>query len=170
MPDPKQAVIEELLDHLEELTREAADTKRTINSLRRRMGQPPMFDEAVPPGAGASRAIRADQFFGKPFSTAAREYIELRGQALPAAEIAIALEQGGFDFDALGWGKDDRARILAITLAKNSQTFVKLKSGTFGVRSMYQNLPPPTKKANSKDDGNGEGDATGGEEGAKTAE
>lgn len=153
MADPKQAVIDELLAHLEDLAHDMADTKRTINSLLRRMGQPVKFKDVEPEAiGGGSATFRPDQFFGKPLSTAAREVIEARGQAITALDVLSALEQGGFDFDATGWKKNDRLRSLSITLTKNSQTFVKLPSGTFGLRAMYPNLPSaPTRKP--KDNG-----------------
>jgi hypothetical protein len=155
MSDPKQAVIDELTAHLDELSREAADTKRTINSLLRRMGQQDRFPDVEPEGYG-NAALKPDQFFGKPLSTAVREVLELRGQALPPADILTALEKGGFNFDDTGWKKNDRLRSLSITLSKNSQTFVKLPSGTFGLRSAYPGLAaPPVKKAKN-DNGGGE--------------
>ena len=61
-------------------------------------------------------------------------------QACQREEILRGLVAGGFDFDILGWKEDDRLRSLAISLAKNtgaSGRFHRLKNGTFGLRSWY---------------------------------
>ena len=47
-------------------------------------------------------------------------YLERRRQAVPAEEIMRGLEQGSFDFDAQGWAKEDRLRLLALSLSKNT--------------------------------------------------
>jgi hypothetical protein len=52
-------------------------------------------------------------------------------------EILDALETGEFDFDALKWREDTRGRSVAMSLAKNTQTFHRLPSGTFGLQSWY---------------------------------
>jgi hypothetical protein len=64
----------------------------------------------------------------------------MRKQACQPAEILRALEMGGFDFDMLPWAKNDRLRSFSISLAKNTGSggkFHKLKNGSFGLRSSY---------------------------------
>jgi hypothetical protein len=66
--------------------------------------------------------------------------LERRKQACSPEEILRGLEQGGFDFRALGWKDDDRLRSLSISLAKNNQKFHKLPNGMFGLVTWYPNL------------------------------
>jgi hypothetical protein len=134
MEDKLNFAVEVLLEQLQEELRRVTETKIMINSLRKRMGQDPMFPE----GAEADGfAGRADQYYGKPLATAVRDYLALRNEARSVEQILRGLEQGGFDFRALQWQDDDRIRSLAISLAKNSQVFHKLPNGTFGLVSWY---------------------------------
>jgi hypothetical protein len=137
--------VEALREQLQEQLAEADETRKMINSLLKRMGEEPEFPDAevnqqqsVRPSFGVG--ARADQYYGKPFATAAQEYLERRKQACSAEEIMSGLEQGGFDFKALGWQEDDRLRSLAISLAKNNQKFHKLPNKTFGLVAWYPNL------------------------------
>jgi hypothetical protein len=86
---------------------------------------------------GATLKMRPDEYYGKPFATAARLYLERRRQAVPADEIMRGLEQGSFDFEAQGWPKDDRLRLLALSLSKNTGIFHKLPSGLVGLKDWY---------------------------------
>jgi hypothetical protein len=136
MSDKLGAAVEALEEDLIQQEAEVADTKRMINSLRRRMGLDPLYDEAV----RASSSIRADHFYGKPLATAAREYLEMRKNkgAVDSAEILEGLRSGGFDFKATGWKDEkDYNRMLAISLAKNNVVFHKLPNGKFGLLSWY---------------------------------
>jgi len=135
--DKLTAALDVLLEQLNAQVREVSETKRTINGLRRRMGEDALFpDENENADTGVS-AIRPDQFYGKPLATAVQQFLERRKGAASAEDILRGLEQGGFDFRQLGWGEADRQRILAISLAKNNVTFHKLPNNTFGIRSWY---------------------------------
>ena len=138
MSEKLSAAIEELEAQLEFQLREVVETKRVINNLRKRMGQDPLYeDESVE----SNGSIRPDAFYGKPFATAAQEFLERRKGARSAADILLGLEEGGFDFRATGWKKaDDRLRMVAISLAKNVQKFHKLPNSTFGLLSWYPNI------------------------------
>jgi len=134
--------VEALRSQLQEQLEEANETKKMINALLKRMGEKPEFPEAES-GQMQLRmngATRPDQYYSKPFATAAQEYLERRKQACSADEILKGLEQGGFDFKALGWKDKDRLRSLAISLAKNNQKFHKLPNNTFGLLSWYPNV------------------------------
>ena len=138
--------VEALRDQLREQLAEADETKKMINSLLKRMGEEPEFTEFSGSDLGQRETSRpsvggrADQYYGKPFATAAQEYLERRRQACSAEEILRGLEQGGFDFRQLNWKEDDRKRSLAISLAKNNQKFHKLPNNTFGLVVWYPNL------------------------------
>jgi hypothetical protein len=134
MSEKLEAAISELQEHLERQLQEAADTKKTINSLRKSMGLDPLYADVSVEQVGA---VRADQFYGKPLAAAAGEYLERRKQATTAEDIMRGLEQGGFDFEATGWKDKDRLRMLAISLAKNTVKFHKLPNGTYGLLAWY---------------------------------
>jgi len=135
MNDKLSGAIEVLVEQLGQQMQQVAETKKMINALRQRMGEEPLFADVAVEQVGAGPA-RADQYYGKPLATAAQEYLERRKQACSADEILKGLEQGGFDFDALGW-KENRMRSLAMSLAKNTKAFHRLPNGYFGLLSWY---------------------------------
>ncbi len=136
MNEKLSGAIEALTEQLAEQIQQVAETKKMINALRQRMGQPPMFTDVSVEVVGPVSS-RRDLYYGKPMATAAQMYLELRKQACDAQEILTGLEQGGFDFASLGWREKDRLRSFAMSLAKNSRTFHRLPNGTFGLLSWY---------------------------------
>src|SRR5882724_708137 len=129
--------VEALRNQLREQLEEVTETKKMINSLLKRMGEEPEFTDVESGQLPLRGALRPDQYYGKPFATAAQEYLERRKQACSADEIMKGLEQGGFDFKAAGWRHDDRLRSIAISLAKNNTKFHKLPNNTFGMLAWY---------------------------------
>src|SRR5258708_34494343 len=94
--------VEALRNQLHEQMAEVNETKKMINSLLKRMGEEAEFPEADL-GQMSMRlngASRPDLYYGKPFATAAQEYLERRKHACSAEEIQRGLEHGGFDFRA----------------------------------------------------------------------
>lgn len=150
MSEAINAAIEELRKHLQDQLQEVVETKKTINALCRRNGQEPVFTDLEVP-AGSVGALRSDQFYGRSPTVAAREYLDLRkaSGACRAEEIVNALEQGGFDFDSVGWKESDRARSLAISMSKNSAIFHRLPNGTFGLISWYPDVAEKRKPEKS---------------------
>jgi len=138
MDDRISAAIEVLVEQLTDQEKRVSDTKRTINSLLQSMGEPPAYDDVD--SVSSSLKMRRDEFYGKPFATAAQMYLQRRKQACTADEIMKGLEQGGFDFRVTEWKEKDRLRSLAISLAKNNKVFHKLPNNTFGLASWYENV------------------------------
>ena len=137
MADELGPAVTALQRKLDEQLQAVADTKRTINMLLKMSGQEALYPDADSERSGS---VRADQFYGKGLATSAAEYLALRKQACQPDEILRGLENGGFDFDVMGWQPDDRLRSLAISLAKNTGTggkFHRLKNGSFGLRNWY---------------------------------
>ncbi len=134
MGNELQPAISMLQKRLDEQLRAVAETKQAINMLLKLSGKSPLFVEE----SGTSGMIRADQFYGKQLATAVAEYLESMGrQARQASEILQGLRDGGFDFDVMGWRSNDELRMLALSLAKNNTKFHKLKNGSFGLKSWY---------------------------------
>jgi hypothetical protein len=133
MSDDLSAAIAVLQRKLDEQLQAATETKKTINMLFKSMGKPAQYTDV----GESSGILRADQFYGKQFATAAAEYLELRKQACQPDEVLRGLLEGGFDFDVLGWKENDRLRSLSISLAKNNTKFHRLKNGSFGLRNWY---------------------------------
>ncbi|HSZ60620.1 MAG TPA: hypothetical protein VK828_02410 [Terriglobales bacterium] len=139
MADELGPAVTALQRKLDEQLQAVADTKRTINMLMKMSGKEALYPEDSGERSGA---VRADQFYGRGLATAAAEYLAMRGQACQPDDIYRALVAGGFDFDLLGWQKEEqyRVRSLAMSLAKNTGTagkFHRLKNGSFGLRSSY---------------------------------
>ncbi|MCH7977471.1 MAG: hypothetical protein IH935_00665 [Acidobacteria bacterium] len=126
-----------------------------INSLKRRIGEEPMFSDVAVEQLGTV-GIRADQYYGKPFATAAQEFLTAKRQACPAEEVLRGLQQGGFDFRTMNWKEDDRLRGLAISLAKNVAVFHKLPNNTFGLVTWYPDVANKREKQKRGNGGAGE--------------
>lgn len=137
MADELGPAVTALQRKLDDQLQAVMDTKRTINMLLKMSGREPLYSEADNERGGV---VRADQFYGRGLATSAAEYLAQRKQACQPEEILRGLEAGGFDFEVLGWEQNDRLRSLAISLAKNTGAtgkFHRLKNGTFGLRSWY---------------------------------
>jgi hypothetical protein len=136
MKDKLSPAVDALLEKLTEQQRAVSETKRMINALRGMIGEEPLFADVQPENVLAG-PTRRDQYYGKGLATAAEEYLKRRSQACDAEEIQRGLAAGGFDFAATGWKEKDWLRMLAISLAKNTQKFHKLPNNTFGLLEWY---------------------------------
>jgi hypothetical protein len=133
MSDELKPAVSALQRKLEQQIQGVTETKKAINILLKMMDEPPMYAD----DDSGSGVIRPDQFYGKQFATAAAEYLSMRKVASPPSDILKGLKDGGFDFDVMGWREKDLLRPLAISLAKNVARFHKLKNGSFGLKSWY---------------------------------
>lgn len=132
--------IEELEKKLEGIMKQASDIKKAINQLLVLNDEPIRYQDTDVEIKGRI-PVAPDEFFGKPLATAVRDFLKRRGQAVPLVEIYEALKQGGFEF---GGEEKFQPRGLAISLSKNTQTFVYLKSSdSYGLLEFY---PEYTKK------------------------
>ncbi|HEV2197015.1 MAG TPA: hypothetical protein VGR55_15625 [Candidatus Acidoferrum sp.] len=144
MTDNIDAAITDLTAKLQQQMNEVSETKKAINVLLRLTGKDPMFPDEAPEQVRAFN-IEPDQFYGRPLATCAAEFLEQRKKAtgkgaMDVADILKALEQGGFDFDAVGWRRNDRLRSLAISLAKNTKVFHRLPNQMFGLLNWYPDV------------------------------
>lgn len=137
--------INRMVADIEKKEAEIVGLKRTVNTLCGYANLPPRYSnvEDRDGGGGAGVRINPGKFHRKPLATAVGEFLKMRGDPAkggmgPATidEIYAALLEGGFKFDA----KNDSTakRSLAISLAKNTATFEKLRSGHIGLRTWYQ--------------------------------
>lgn len=110
-------------------------------------------------------AINPSQFYGKTPITAAREYLDIRGQAVKQEEILESLIVGGFDFGAQGWTEPMRLKNLSISLGKNTGIFHRLPNGMIGLLKWYPNAK--AKKSSGKTNQDSE---NGGEESSENTE
>lgn len=143
MSDDFTAAINRLVDDIAAQETQLAEMKRTVNRLCGYANLPAKYPQIDDP-AVASRGlqIKPGQFYRKPLATAVGDFLKARGNPSgggmgPATLDSIydALREGGFEFDAKNDGTAKRS--LAISLAKNSQTFEKLPTGEFGLTSWY---------------------------------
>ena len=169
MSDTIKAAIEELTRKLEQKMREVADLKRAINIMAREAGDSAPYDDAEPEAARLPRNdARPDRFYGKPPTTAAREFLEERQKPASAEEVLRALEEGAFDFAAQGWENEKlRLRYLAISLSKNSAIFTKLPNGLFGLAKWYPGAKKPKAKGEGEPENGAAAQANGGDGGGE---
>lgn len=146
MDEATQKVLADIQAKIETHLEEVAKLKKTANMVADIAGQGPIYTD-VDEGSKAVGPTRADAYYGKPLATAVREYLEFRRQAVPVEDIQKGLEQGGFDFDSMGWPKGARLRALAISISKNTNVFHKLPNGMWGLNSWY---PEATQKKKAK--------------------
>lgn len=95
-----------------------------------------------------SRAnVRADEFFGMTYTSAAKAYLEKVGHAVSMDELMRALSNGGCKVG----GKDPK-KTLYISLIRDVRNFVNIpgKSGILGLRKFYPNLKSLNEKRNEK--------------------
>jgi hypothetical protein len=162
-----EGAIEALLEELQTQLDQVADTKRTVNTLCRRIGKEPQFpDVATESVNAASIRIRPDQFYGRALATSVEEFLENRKkttgeQACTPSDILAGLEAGGFDFKAQGWKDNDRLRSMAVTLGKNPK-FHRLPNGTYGLISWYPGVAAKKERPGK----NGTTEATDAKEGS----
>jgi hypothetical protein len=142
--------LEEMIEKIRVRETELINMKRAANTWFRGEGEEPPYPDADEATAGGPHRMRADLFYGKPFAQAAKTYLQMRKQAVPAEEVVRALEQGGFDFEGAGWKGEDRLRIVSMSMAKNTAQFHRLPSGTYGLPEWYEEAI--TKKKAAKKD------------------
>ncbi len=125
--------IKQLEGDLKGLASEMKKKKQAINVLYETLGEPTPYqlDED-------SKVLQRDQFYAKPFASAASEFLKLKGHASTAEEILRGLEEGGFDFP---WRQNDQLRSVAVSLGKNVALFRKLPNNTYGLVEWYINKP-----------------------------
>jgi hypothetical protein len=154
MIDGMRAVVDTMAERVRAKEAELIQLKKAVNVFCRDAGMDPLYvlDDAAEPGM--TLRMRPDEYYGKPFATAARDYLKRRGQAVSAEDILSGLTQGSFDFDGIGWNEENRLRTLAASLAKNTAIFHKLPSGLIGLKEWYPEAvdrKKATKKATSTD-------------------
>ena len=152
MSDASQPLIDKALAKLQVAEEEVAKLKAFINQVLEFDGREPMFANVRGPASSPkSQQLRIgpDTFFGKPLATAAREILSMRkdaGMTAPATtdEIYDALTAGGFQFPS---NDPERQKMgVAVSLAKNTQTFRKLPNGLYGLADWYANGKPPQRR------------------------
>ncbi|HNZ74514.1 MAG TPA: hypothetical protein PKN20_00150 [Verrucomicrobiota bacterium] len=160
--------IEEMVAKVEEHEAAAVEAKRLVNQLCAFAKLPVRYSDADLQTSGvASLVVKRNSFFGRPLTTVVREYLEMRQKAGmgPASltDIYAALKEGGFDLDELSRKSDgEQRRIVAVSLGKNSLTFVRLPTDDWGLKEWYPKLK--NKKENGKSNGDADAAGAAGEE------
>lgn len=152
MREEFRPAIEALQKDLADLEQKAAETKGTINRLCVLAGAPEMYQDAsVTRSAATITSIRADTFYGKVLTTAAREFLEMRKAANlgPATtrEIYDAIVSGGFEFET----SDPTNAMTGMrqTMSRNSGIFHRLPNNSWGLVGWYERIKA-NKAAKSK--------------------
>jgi hypothetical protein len=137
-----RATIESLTKEVEEHLQAAADTKKLVNALARRLGDPEPYEVVDDAGGKRTFVPRVDQFANEPApSTAVRSFLEARGQQAGAAtfdEIYAALKAGGFAWS----GRDDEKSKngLRVAIGKDAK-LVRIGENAVGLTEWYPRRP-----------------------------
>jgi hypothetical protein len=152
MDDATQKVLSDIQTKIKTHLDEVAKLKSAANMLADLAGQGPIYAD-IEQESKAVGPTRADAYYGKPLARAVREYLDFRQQAVPVEDIQRGLEQGGFDFNALGWSESGRLRALAMSIAKNTTVFHRLPNGMWGLNAWYPEAKQRKKgKSRSRDE------------------
>jgi hypothetical protein len=147
MTDHLDQTIGTLRNKIAEHERAVLKIKTTINQLLELDGRPAMYADAEL--APVSMNIRKDAFFGQPLATCVRLVLEARAAmnqgAATTDEIYNSLVAGDYDFEEKA--EPLAKRNMAISLGKNTATFVRTPSGAWGLKEWYPSLKPKPKGA-----------------------
>ena len=161
MHEHVQPTIQLVQEQIAALEVELSEKKRMVNSLCSLIGQQPIYPDASP-AASSVRAVRPDEYYGQPLSTAMRMVLERRQLANigPAAvnDIYQAMVDGGYNFQTKN--PENAKRNLYTSLTKNTAVFHKLPNGLYGLLEWY----PDAKSAKAKPNGAKAGDDSEGDE------
>lgn len=142
MREEFQPAIAALQKDLTELERKVIEAKTTINKLCEVAGGTLMYPDVGATSTATISVIRGDTFYGKVFTTAAREFLDMRRvQNLGPAttrEIYDAIVSGGYEFET-----DNASNAMTgmrQTMIKNSSIFHKLPNGSWGLSSWYERI------------------------------
>lgn len=144
---------------LRQIEDEAQRLRMFINQCCVFAGIAPMYGEAdAVSGREAALTVARNSFFGRPLTTCVREFLLMRekasGNPSPASldEIFGALKSGGYDLATVSNNGEDQKRGVAISLGKNSSTFVRLPTGDWGLLEWYPNIKEKKKKSGESAD------------------
>jgi hypothetical protein len=147
-----EKAVESLYSEMDGLHLRLAEIKKTINSLSALMGKNQPFADVDYSSISGNTSIRPDQFFGKGLATSVKEFLKIKGRAVTAQEIYDSLKSGGFEFPK-EWKEKFQMRNLTISLSKNSNDFVYVKSSNaYGLWEFY----PEKKREKGKQQKNEE--------------
>src|SRR5262245_14446940 len=165
MSDSIKKAIEDLQGELRKHEEQVVTDKKLINQLCAYAKMPAMFPESELEVSTAAVTVQRNSFFGRPLTTCVREYLDMRKRANlgPASlnDIFDALKAGGYDLQTVSAkGEADQKRGVAISLGKNSVTFIRLPTDDWGLLEWYPNVKEKKKKTGE----NGNGEKTTGDE------
>ncbi len=93
---------------------------------------------ATPPAPENPGVLDAHAFFGMNIATAAHKYLTITKKPATAADIAVALENGGFPSQSGNFGST-----ITTALYRQKDTFVRVKRGLWGLKVWYPNYRAP---------------------------
>ncbi len=147
MSESIRRAIDELERQLQNQMAEANKTKNAINVLYESIGEKPPYSDMAN-DSESQTAIKPDAYYKKPFATAVRKFLELKGEPQSVAQIVLGLKAGGFDFKKA----KDHERAVSISLGKNTAAFVQMPhSDTFGLVEWYGDIKRNHKRKSRAD-------------------
>jgi hypothetical protein len=158
MSETIKKTIEEMQVRLREHEEAVVSTKKLINQLCGYAKLPLMYqDSELLPSGFNTLTVQRNSFFGRPLTACVRDYLEMRKRANqgPSSlnDIFEALQAGGYDLDTISSRNEaDQKRGVAISLGKNSTTFIRLPTDDWALLEWYPNIKKRKANENGKSD------------------
>jgi len=167
MIDNIKKTIEDMQVELRKHEEQVVTTKRLINQLCVYAKMEQMYPDSELEVSSGAVSVQRNSFFGRPLTGCVRDYLEMRKRsnlgAAPLNDIFEALKAGGYDLQTISAkGEADQKRGVAISLGKNTVTFIRLPTDDWGLLEWYPNIREKKKKGGGE---NGSGGANGKAEG-----
>lgn len=152
-----ESAINSLYSEMESINSRLSEIKRSINILSVLNGKQAPFSETDFNSLALIGSVRPDQFFGKALATSVKEFLKMNGRAMTAQEIYEGLKNGGYEFTG-NKSEKIQSRNLSISLSKNSNDFVYVKSSNaYGLWEFYpEKQKEREKQKNAKTEQNTE--------------
>lgn len=148
VPDHVHKTIQLACGEVDRLTAELVAAKKGVNAICAMFKLDPVYQDVSEPERANLLGGRSDRYVGKPLAKVVRSILTARHDSgvgpAEVEELYAEMLAGGFDFEDKN--EENSKRGLAVSLAKNTQTFYRLKNGEWGLREWYPNLKQPKGK------------------------
>src|ERR1051326_381811 len=151
MSDNIKKTIEDMQVELRKHEEQVVTTKKLINQLCVYAKMEQMYPDSELQASTGSLIVQRNSFFGRPLTGCLRDYLEMRKRSnlgpAPLNDIFEALKAGGYDLQTISAkGEADQKRGVAISLGKNTVTFIRLPTDDWGLLEWYPSIKEKKKK------------------------
>jgi hypothetical protein len=142
MADDIDRAIQAGCEKVDGLAAELLRAKLSVNGFCELLGKAPVYQDVSQPETSRTASHgRPDRYHGKPLATVLKQILSARNAAGigpgPATVDDLYAEMRGGSFDFGDKSDEDAKRGLAVSLAKNSKMFYRVKDGLWGLPEWY---------------------------------